>query len=107
MYCCCHQKIRDEGEWKCHCHWEGWTSCCDYPPERKNKHLPISDPPSDGIYLVRRQNGSADRYEVETNFFSTPLTVQCGYIGIPHEINWGGDEDHQPYAWKEVPKGET
>lgn len=100
MYCCCDQRICKEDEWKCHCDWEGWTSNVNFPKERKNKHVPISEPPEDGVYLVRRCNGSADRSEEEANFFSKQKTVPCGYTGKPHEINWSGDEDHQPYAWK-------
>jgi hypothetical protein len=100
MYCCCHQRIGQDGEWECLCEWDGWISNCDYPRERKNKHLPISNPPKDGIYLVRRQTGSADRFEEETEFFFTPKTVACGYTATLHQIHWGGDSDHQPYAWK-------
>ena len=102
MYCCCDQRIGYNGEWECHCDWEGWINCLDYPSERKNKHVPISDPAKDGVYLVRRQTGSADRYEEEATYFSKPLTVACGYTGKLHEINWSGDEDDQPYAWKEI-----
>ena len=102
MYCCCDEKITDC--WQCNCDWNEWISCYDYPPERKNKHVPISLPTSHGTYLVRRQNGSADRYEEEAEFFVNPKTVPCGYTGTFHEIHWAGDRDHQPYAWKEIKK---
>lgn len=105
MYCCCDAKIGKDGEWKCNCDWEGWKSCCDFPVERKNKNIPICDPPIDGTYLVRRQNGSADRYEEESQFSFLPKIVPCGYTGKLHQINWSGDEDHQPYAWKELDMG--
>ena len=45
---------------------------------------------------------NCDRYEEEATYFSKAKTVACGYTGKLHEINWSGDEDYQPYAWKEI-----
>lgn len=98
MYCCCGQKIRDD--WKCHCDWEEWISCCDYPEERKNKAIPFSDPEEEDVYLTRSQSACGSRYEEKRGYFKKPKKVQSGYTSKEFEVNWSGDVDEQPYAWK-------
>lgn len=104
MYCCCGVKISDD-DYECTCDWDGWISTCDWPPERKNKNIPVSAPSTDGSYLVRYQS-DGDRYEDIKKFSLTPLIEMGGYFApmVPYEIHWEGMhwEDTQPYAWKEI-----
>ena len=104
MYCCCDQKISSDN-FKCRCNWKAWISTCDWPPERKNKKIPISLPPKDGKYMVRIQNNSGDRYEDEIFFSLIPKIEKGGYsTPIEIEIHWEGEnwEEGRPYAWKEI-----
>lgn len=109
MYCCCNLNISGneyEGKPQCTCSWEGWISTCDWPKERKNKHIPISLPSKDGKYLVRIQTESGDRYEDEKYFSLSPKIELGGYFAplTEYELHWE-DENWQegcPYAWKEI-----
>ncbi len=100
MYCCCDQKIRDE--WECKCDWEGWVSRYDWPEERNNKGISFSEPAKEGQYVVRVQNGSGDRYEDVQTFYLDPRPVICGYTGKKFEVHWSGNDEEQPYAWREL-----
>jgi hypothetical protein len=107
MYCCCDQKIGDDGEWECLCDWEGWVSTGEFPVERKNKDIPISQPPVSGNYWTRYTTGSADRYEIESYFSVTPLRKDrmegCWYSKDPLvDVHWSDwdSETGGPYAWK-------
>jgi len=91
----------------CTCDWNGWTSICDWPDERKNKDKPLGNPLRDGKYLVRIQNQSGDRYEDESYFTLKTRIIQCGYTGFGFEVNWSGDDEEQPYAWKEIENGQV
>lgn len=87
----------------CTCDWTGWISRYDWPEERKNKSVPFSEPNKNGKYLVRCQSGCGDRYEEEQYYSSIPRTIKCGYIGKDLIVHWSGDDEGQPYAWKEIP----
>ena len=106
MYCCCNQRIKNDGEWECLCDWSGWISTMDFPSERKNKDIPIQEQPlKDGRYLARFSNDSGDRYEVESNFTLKPIsTIDIGYLTkIQHDVHWDEEGfDGIPYAWKEI-----
>ena len=113
MYCCCDVKLSGsthidlvnkeitqyEGG-QCRCCWDDWISLYDYPKERKNKHILFSEPDQDGQYLVRYSNCCGDRYETEQIYSKVPRIIQCGYTGKDISVNWSGDDEEQPYAWK-------
>ncbi len=90
----------------CTCDWEGWTSLYDWPPERKNKDKTFSEPEKEGKYLVRASTNCGDRYEEVQSFSLTPRTVTCGYTGKEFQVHWSGDEESQPYAWRELKEGD-
>ena len=103
MYCCCEVKIHGDNN-RCICDWKGWVSTCDWPPERKNKEIPISLPLKDGKYHVRIQTNAGDRYEDEKEFTVIPRIERGGYF-YPQkdiELHWEGEnwEEGRPYAWK-------
>ena len=116
MYCCCgwkmtgslhidmvnktstHYEADPNG---CTCDWENWNSIYDWPPERKNRDKPLCLPLNEGKYLVRIQTQYGDRYEDESEYKIKPRIINCGYTGNEIEINWSGDDETQPYAWKE------
>ncbi len=102
MYCCCDQKIKDG--WKCLCKWKNWVSVYNWPrgQERRNKYRPFSLPKKEGKYLVRISTQCGDRYETESEFSFKPRIVPCGYTGNPCICHWSGDDEEQPYAWKEI-----
>ena len=120
-YCCCDWKMSDsmhidmvKGETTiykadpdgCTCDWSDWTSVYDWPPERKNKDKPFGLPEKDGKYLVRCQSGSADRYE-EIQTFSLKTRIEtCGYTGKKFQVHWSGNDEGQPYAWRELKEGD-
>lgn len=101
MYCCCGNKISRD-DFVCDCDWQGWISIYDWPDERKNKEKPFYLPPKDGKYLVRCANGSGDRYEIESNYFSASKTISSSYDLNPVQVHWEGNDEEQPYAWKEL-----
>lgn len=101
MYCCCENKISSDN-FICNCDWQGWTSRYDWPPERKNKDLPFSEPPKSGKYLVRIQTQCGDRYEDESRYSPIARIVECGYTGKDVIVYWEGNDEEQPYAWKEL-----
>ena len=105
MYCCCGRKIKDDFE--CDCDWESWTSIHDWPPDRKNKEKPFRLPKRDGEYLVRHGNGQGDRCESIQTFSYETRTITCGYTGKEFQVQWSGDDESQPYAWKELPEKES
>ena len=112
MYCCCYKKIT--GNWECECSWDGWISAYDYPPERKNREVPLQKPLKSGKYLVRYQTSSADRYECEDVYHLVPIKTEKGGDGKIYPIHWENEEYeeyeedcgkgffHSPYAWKEI-----
>lgn len=102
MYCACGWKMTPVDQDGCQCDWNGWNSLFDYPPERKNIDKPCCSPERDGKYLVRIQTQCADRYETESNYCSIPREVCCGYTGKKLQVFWDGDDEDQPYAWKEI-----
>lgn len=117
MYCCCDwkmtgsthidmvNKIITEYEADpdgCTCDWNGWISRYDWPPERKNKDKPFSEPTKDGRYLVRFQTLCGDRFEEEQDFSLNYRIIRCGYTGKEMKVNWSGNDEEQPYAWKEI-----
>ena len=53
-------------------------------------------------YDGENQRATGVHLKVGETYFSKPKTAYCGYTGKLHEINWSGDEDCQPYAWKEI-----
>jgi hypothetical protein len=90
----------------CTCHWNEWTSIYDWPEERKNKEKPFALPLKDGKYYVRCQNDSGDRYE-EIQTFSLKTRIECcGYTGKEIEVHWSGNDESQPYAWRELKEGD-
>ncbi len=102
MYCVCDWKLTgDEIEdYKgCTCLWYGWVSSLDYPKYRGNKRIPCSLPKVDGVYLVRLQSGSADRYEAYSRFYKIPRKIKCQYLGTEMETHWAGTSEDIPYAW--------
>lgn len=104
QYCCCHVKISGEdyeGKPQCTCDWDGWISLYDYPEDRKNKDIPFCEPVKDGEYLIRYQNQSADRHEKTSYFTLEPRKIYCGFTGRELVVHWSGDDEEQPYAWKE------
>lgn len=102
MYCCCDWKIsRSADPNGCKCDWENWSSIYDWPPERKNKDKPFSLPEKDGIYEVRIQNQSGDRFETESTFTIKSRLERCRYTGKEVEVHWSGDPEYQPFAWKD------
>lgn len=117
MYCCCEWKmtpsyhidmvnkthtIYEVDPDGCKCDWTGWISRYDWPEERKNKNVPFSEPIKEGKYLVRVQTMCGDRYEDEQYFSKTPRMVRCGYTGKEFIVHWSGNDENQPYAWKEI-----
>jgi hypothetical protein len=86
----------------CTCDWNDWISIFDWPPERKNKHKPFRLPKKDGKYYVRVANESGDRYEEIQNFTLKPRKERCGYTGEEFDVNWSGNYEEQPYAWREL-----
>lgn len=106
MYCCCDEKI-SSADFQCKCEWDGWISTCDWPPERKNKHIPIQMPNEDGIYRTRTQNNSGDRYEEIKWFFKIPFISKGSFVGPPLNVtcHWEGEtwEEGRPYAYYSMP----
>jgi hypothetical protein len=90
----------------CTCDWNGWKSIYDWPEERKNKDQPFALPKKDGKYYVRCQSGSGDRYEEVQTFSLKTRTETCGYTGKKFEVHWSGDDESQPYAWRELREGD-
>lgn len=117
MYCCCDWKMTgsmyidipnrttnyyESDPDRCTCDWNNWVSVYDWPEERKNKHKEFSLPKKDGKYLVRCQSSCGDRYE-EIQSFSLKTRIEtCGYTGKEFEVHWSGDDERQPYAWREL-----
>lgn len=117
MYCCCDWKMtgstyidmvnKEITEYEpdpdgCTCDWEGWNSIYDWPDERKNKDRSFRLPEKEGKYLVRIQTQCGDRYETESQFNLKTRIERCGYTGKEIEVHWSGDDEEQPYAWKEI-----
>lgn len=117
MYCCCDWKMTGSThidmvnktitEYEpdpdgCTCDWTNWISVYDWPPERKNKDKPFGLPLKEGKYLIRFQTQCGDRVECESEFKLEKRIVYCGYTGKAIEVNWSGDDEEQPYAWKEI-----
>ncbi len=86
----------------CTCDWEDWTSIYDWPPEKKNTDKPFSQPSKEGCYLVRIQTQCGDRYEAKSFYSITPRIVRCKYTGKDVTVFWEGDDEEQPYAWREL-----
>jgi len=86
----------------CTCEWDGWNSIFDWPKERKNKDKPFALPKKDGSYYVRCSNGSGDRYEEIQKFSLATRTERCGYTGKEFKVHWSGNDESQPYAWREL-----
>lgn len=102
MYCVCGWKSTgDEVEdYKgCSCSWDGWVSCYDYPKYRGNSREPCRLPEEEGVYLVRIQAGSADKYEAYSRFSKASRKINCQYTGKELETHWSGDSEEDPYAW--------
>lgn len=106
MHCACDKKMGRDNEWTCECDWKGWLSIVDFPDERKNKNLPFAQPQKDGTYYVRCQSGSADRYEETQEYSTVPRDGRCGYTGKPLKLHWSGDDEGQPYAWRDLRGGD-
>lgn len=106
MYCCCDKKIGHDGDWTCECDWKGWLNVFLWPDERKNKHLPCALPSKNGTYYVRCQSGAGDRYEDVQEYSTIPRDGKCGYTGKDLKLNWSGNDEGQPYAWRELREGE-
>ena len=117
MYCCCDWKMtrsthidmvnKTITEYEsdpdgCTCDWKDWISVYDWPQERKNKDKPFGLPKNDGKYLVRFQTNDGDRCECEMEFKIQSRKVCCGYTGKEVEVHWSGNDEEQPYAWKEI-----
>lgn len=117
MYCCCGWKMTgsmhidmpnktstyyEADPDGCTCDWDDWTSIHDWPTERKNKERLFSLPEKDGKYYVRCQSGCGDRYEEVQTFSLKTRTETCGYTGREFEVHWSGDDEGQPYAWREL-----
>lgn len=102
MYCACDKKIGHDNEWTCVCDWKGWLNCHDWPPERTNKHLPFAYPVKNGKYYVRYQSGAGDRYEEMQEYSTVPRDGKCGYTGKSLKLQWSGDDEGQPYAWRDL-----
>lgn len=120
MYCCCdwkmtgsthidmvnkvctHYEPDPEG---CTCDWTNWTSIYDWPEERKNKDKPLELPLKDGKYYVRVQSQCGDRYEEIQHFSLITRNERCGYTGKELQVHWSGDDQSQPYAWRELIEG--
>lgn len=105
MYCCCGQKITIDFE-NCRCDWTNWISIYDWPKERKNKEKSFSLPDKNGKYYVRYQNNSGDRDECIQDFSLITRTEKCGYTGKEFDVHWSGNDESQPYAWRELKKDE-
>ena len=104
MYCNCYVKINDDWEDRCVCDWYGWLSIHDWPPPRKNKHLPFALPAKEGKYLTRYQTDCGDHVTIIQQYKTTPRKVCCGYIGKELLVHWSGNDEQQPYAWRELRK---
>ncbi len=122
MYCCCDWKMTGSTHIDmvnkiitnyepdpdgCKCDWKGWNSIYDWPQERKNKDKSFCLPDKDGKYLVRVQTSDGDRYEDIQTFSLKSRMVRCGYTGKEFEAHWSGDDESQPYAWKELLEDEV
>jgi hypothetical protein len=90
----------------CTCDWQDWNSVYDWPEERKNKEKPFCLPSKEGKYLVRYQNQCGDRNEEVQSFSLKTRTVSCGYTGKEFQVHWSGDDESQPYAWRELREGD-
>jgi len=91
----------------CKCDWNRWISIYDWPDERKNKEKPFELPLVDGKYYVRCQSYCGDRYEEIQSFSLKTRTEICGYTGKAFQVHWSGDDEGQPYAWKEITLSES
>jgi hypothetical protein len=107
MYCACGQRINYEFE--CLCDWDGWISCADYPPERKNKDIPLQEKPQkSGKYFARYVNSNCDRYECEAYFSLEPIRKDihqaCWSEPENIDVHWDpwDSETLGPYAWKPI-----
>jgi hypothetical protein len=121
MYCCCGWKMSgsmyidipndthtyyEPDPDGCTCDWDGWISIHDWPPERKNKEQALGLPSKEGEYLIRCANGCGDRDEYIQTFSVKTRKVRCGYTGKELQVHWSGDDESQPYAWKESKENE-
>ncbi len=121
MYCACDWKMTpshvidcvnktwttyEVDENGCTCDWNEWTSVYDWPPERKNKEKQLGLPLKDGKYYVRVQTMCGDRYEDIQTFSLKTRTETCEYTGKKFEVHWSGDDESQPYAWRELREGD-
>jgi hypothetical protein len=86
----------------CTCDWDNWFSVCDWPEERKNKNIPIQLPKQNGKYYVRVQTCAGDRYEDIQEFSVVPRDAKCGFTGKDLKLHWSGNDEEQPYAWREL-----
>lgn len=117
MYCCCEWKMTGSTHIDipngtttyyeadpngCTCNWDGWTSRFDWPEERKNKDKPFAQPTKNGKYYVRVQSGCGDRYEEMQTFSTEARKIRCGYTGKELCVHWSGNDESQPYAWREL-----
>lgn len=109
MYCCCDCKIMSDDDWmeRCSCEWKGWISVYDWPPPRKNKDLPFALPADEGKYYTRYQNGAGDHYEEVQEYKKNPRESKCGYTGKKVWLHWSGNDEKQPYAWRNLKESET
>ena len=48
----------------------------------------------------------ADRFEEVQTFSLKTRTIHCGYTGIEQQVHWSGNDEEQPYAWREFRESE-